>query len=330
MYDPTMRVMTVLEMLQARPKVTAAELAARLEVHPRTVQRYIARLQDLGVPVTSTRGIGSAYSLRPGFRLPPMMFSDGEALALTLGLRALAHLGFSAFAPATEGARAKLSRVLPGTVAGRVQALEAAMEFDTPPRTVTADAARVIALADAVQGRQPLRLSYAAHGEPGTLREVEPYGVVHYDARWYLVGYCRLRAATRSFRIDRIREVAELEGTFVIPSGFDAAQYLRETLPFAPSPREMRVRLGLPLSAALTRVPHAKAVLEADGNATLMRCGVDDLEWFAATLLTLGCTVEVLGPPELRDAFGRVAQRASEVFQAAAALPDSARTPQAG
>jgi len=79
-------------------------------------QRYIARLQDLCIPVESTRGVGGAYRLKPGFRLPPMMFTDEEAFALTLGLRALRHLGLGAFAPAAEGAAAKLGRVLPNLV----------------------------------------------------------------------------------------------------------------------------------------------------------------------------------------------------------------------
>jgi predicted DNA-binding transcriptional regulator YafY len=110
MYDPIMRVLTVLEILQARDHASGSELASRLEVNLRTVQRYIARLQDLGVPVESVRGVGGFYKLKPGFRLPPLMFTDEEAFALALGLRGLRHLGLSAFAPATEGAAAKLAR----------------------------------------------------------------------------------------------------------------------------------------------------------------------------------------------------------------------------
>ncbi|HCE63569.1 MAG TPA: YafY family transcriptional regulator, partial [Deinococcus radiodurans] len=60
-YDPSLRVLTVLELLQAREEVTGAELARRLEVSPRTVQRYVARLQDLGIPVEGRRGVGGAY-----------------------------------------------------------------------------------------------------------------------------------------------------------------------------------------------------------------------------------------------------------------------------
>jgi len=139
MYDPIMRVLTVLEILQAREHVSGAELAQRLEVNLRTVQRYIARLQDLCIPVESTRGVGGAYRLKPGFRLPPMMFTDEEAFALTLGLRALRYLGLAAFAPAAEGAAAKLGRVLPDALRDSANAVEEVVAIEpglgsSPPR----------------------------------------------------------------------------------------------------------------------------------------------------------------------------------------------------
>jgi predicted DNA-binding transcriptional regulator YafY len=109
MYDPSMRVLTILEILQAKGRVTASELAARLEVSSRTVQRYIARLQDLGVPVTSTRGRGAEYRLKSGFRMPPILFSNEEAFAVALGLSALQHLGLTALAPAVVGVETKLA-----------------------------------------------------------------------------------------------------------------------------------------------------------------------------------------------------------------------------
>ena len=113
MYDPIMRVFTALEILQARDRVTGAELAERLEVDARTVQRYIVRLKDLGIPIDSSPGVGGAYRLRAGFRVPPLLLTNEEAFALSLGLRALRQIGLAAFAPATEGALSKLSRVLP-------------------------------------------------------------------------------------------------------------------------------------------------------------------------------------------------------------------------
>src|SRR5688500_18207053 len=103
MYNPTTRVLTVLELLQARGELGGQELAERLEVDRRTVRRYVTMLRDLGIPVEATPGRGGGYRLQPGFKLPPLMFTDEEALAVALGLLAARRLGFTASAPAVEG-----------------------------------------------------------------------------------------------------------------------------------------------------------------------------------------------------------------------------------
>jgi len=119
MYYPATRLLTVLELLQSRQRISGPELATRLEVDTRTVRRYIMMLQDLGVPVEAERGRYGSYRLRPGFKLPPLMFTDDEALALTLGLLAARKMGLTVAAPAVEGALAKIERVLP-TAGARV------------------------------------------------------------------------------------------------------------------------------------------------------------------------------------------------------------------
>ena len=318
MYDPTMRVLTVLEMLQAYERVTGAQLAERLEVHPRTAQRYVARLQDLGVPVTATRGVGGAYFLKPGFRLPPMMFTDEEALALLLGLRALRDLGLSAFAPATEGAGAKLRRVLPTALAERVRQVQETLNLDLP-WMVEASAARVIELASAVHQKRVVRLSYAAKGGADTRREVEPYGVIRDDGRWYLVGWCRLRDSQRCFRIDRMGSVETLEETFQAPADFDARAALRAAIASAPFTWKVRVWVELPLEMVKAGLPLVRPVLETVKDGTLVECGIEDLEGFAAQLLGLGCPLIVQHPPELKAAFQAVGARALVV----AGLPSS-------
>src|SRR6266700_4528281 len=92
MYFPTTRVLTVLELLQSHQRLSGPDIAERLEVNPRTVRRYITMLQDLGIPVEAERGRYGTYRLRPGFKLPPLMFTEEEALALTLGLLAARRL----------------------------------------------------------------------------------------------------------------------------------------------------------------------------------------------------------------------------------------------
>jgi predicted DNA-binding transcriptional regulator YafY len=174
MYDPIMRVLTVLEILQARERVSGAELAERLEVNTRTVQRYIARLQDLCIPVESVRGVGGYYRLKPGFRLPPLMFTDEEAVALTLGLRALRHLGLSAFAPATEGAAAKIRRVLPDGVQENVQTIEEVIALEPGPSVISTSAELLMRIAGAIRLKRRGAFEYRAHNESVSRREVDP------------------------------------------------------------------------------------------------------------------------------------------------------------
>src|SRR5467141_2776140 len=110
---PTTRVLAVLEMLQTHGRMSGAELARRIEVDGRTVRRYIAILEELGIPITAERGRDGAYMLVAGFKLPPMMFTDDEALALSVGLLAARGLGLAEAAPAVSSAMAKLERVTP-------------------------------------------------------------------------------------------------------------------------------------------------------------------------------------------------------------------------
>lgn len=327
MYDPSMRVLTVLELLQAHERVTGAELARRLEVSSRTVQRYIARLQDLGIPVESTRGVGGAYRLKPGFRLPPLMFSGEEALALALGLHALHGLGLTALAPAVAGAGAKLARTLPHALRERVRTLEDAVQLDASPWTIPTDASVLACLLAAAGAERTVAFDYRSHGGTRTRREVEVYGVVHLDGRWYAVGRCCLRDALRSFRLDRISAPAELERPFTRPPDFDARAYLRATLPFVHTPFEIEVWLDLPPEEAALRF--WRVALEPDPvrGGTRLRCTREHLEPFAAMLLGLECAFVIDGPAGLREVFGRLAERARAA--SLGAPPGGSRLPHA-
>ncbi|MDQ2776208.1 MAG: YafY family transcriptional regulator [Acidobacteriota bacterium] len=250
MYDPIMRVLTVLEILQARERVSGAELAERLEVNLRTVQRYIARLQDLCIPVESMRGVGGFYRLKPGFRLPPLMFTGEEAFALTLGLRALRHLGLSAFAPATAGASAKLGRVLPEPLRDSVQTLEEVIALEPGPWVVSTSAESLIRVSSAIRLRRQLAFEYQSHTGTCSRRQIEPYGVVHMEGRWYMVGRCLLREALRTFRLDRTSGLEIHETGFERPADFDVKAYLNQAMPFVQSVFTVEVWLELPFSQA--------------------------------------------------------------------------------
>ena len=112
------------------PKSAFGRAAKRLEVHIRTVRRYVAMLEELGIPVAAERGRYGAYRLMPGFKLPPLMFTEEEALATLLGLLAARQLGLTATAAGVEGAIAKLERVLPLPLREKVRAVEETLVLD--------------------------------------------------------------------------------------------------------------------------------------------------------------------------------------------------------
>jgi predicted DNA-binding transcriptional regulator YafY len=313
MYNPTLRLLTLLELLESSERITGTALASKLEVSLRSVQRYVAQLQDLGIPVESTRGVGGAYRLKPGFRLPPLMLTDDEALAVSLGLRTLESLGLNAFAPATTSALSKLKRVLPKNLAEQVGVMGEAVELEPSSWLVATDTKLLMALAKAVQARTAIGFAYQAFDGARTRREVEPYSVLYHDGRWYMVGHCRLRLAVRSFRLDRMLELQVLEGNFIRQPGFDARAYLRESLPFAPSKFKVEVWLDLPLEEARWRVMPHKMALEAEDAGTVLRCGTADLEWMAAVLLSLKCAITVRQPAALLEAFKIVATQATTI-----------------
>src|SRR5471032_783945 len=130
MYHPTTRVLAVLELLQTHGRMSGADMAHRLAVDGRTLRRYIVMLEQLGIPIMSERGRYGGYALMPGFKLPPMMFSDEEALALSLGLLAARSLGLAATKPAIVSAQAKLERIMPDGLKQRVGAIDETVKLD--------------------------------------------------------------------------------------------------------------------------------------------------------------------------------------------------------
>lgn len=199
MYHPTTRLLTILELLQTHPSLTGAQLARRLEVEPRSVRRYIQMLQDMGMPVEATHGPGGGYRLRPGFKLPPLMFSEDEATAIVLGLLGTSWLELGLSAVAVEGALAKVTRVLPVRARERLNAVAAHMILSPHNQEARPDAALLINLSDVIQQRRRIMLDYRSYHDQVTHRMVEPYGIAGWWGRWYLAGYCCLRQEYRLF-----------------------------------------------------------------------------------------------------------------------------------
>jgi predicted DNA-binding transcriptional regulator YafY len=310
MYDPIMRVLTVLEILQARDHVTGAELAERLEVDLRTVQRYMVRLKDLHIPIDSSRGVGGAYRLRPGYRLPPLLLTNEEAFALSLGLRALHQVGLSAFAPATESALEKLRRVLPDALRESIRTVEDVVAIEPGPWVVSTSVECLIRAASAIRTAKRIRFGYQSHDGASTRRQIEPYALMHTDGRWYLIGYCLTRKAMRTFRLDRATDLEVSTTGFRRPAKFDARHYLAERMPFVQSDYQIDVWIDMPIEEAERTFTPMRVSVEAHEGGTRLRCGRDRLDMFAAMLLTMGRRIVVHNPPEMRETFRQLARQA--------------------
>ena len=313
MYFPTTRVLTVLELLQSRQQISGVELAERLEVDQRTVRRYVTMLQDMGIPVESKRGRYGAYCLRPGFKLPPLMFRDDEAFALTLGLITARKLGLAVAAPAVESVLAKIERVLPLSLKEHVRAVQEALvvDFDLARNAPSSEIVTTMCIA-ALQHKRVL-LAYKAWNGEATTREHDSYGIVCRSGFWYTVGYCHLRQDLRSFRLDRIVSVTPTGDTFTPPLDFDCLEYITRSLPMVPAKWLVDVLLETTMEQAQEMVPPATVMLEQEEQGIALRAYTSNLDWIAYMLAGLNCPLLIRNPPELRDAMRRLAENIKEM-----------------
>jgi predicted DNA-binding transcriptional regulator YafY len=325
----------LLELLQSGGIRTVAELAGRLEVDERTVRRYVDHLIDLDVPVESVRGRYGGYRLAPGYRLPPLMLSDDEALAVLLGLVAGRQAGLLTTADAaSETAAAKIRRVLPERLGRRLDALLGSLAFTAPRgetrsggtagETAAPETGVLLALADAVRHRQPVWIRYTAGDGRRSERTLHPYGLVAHSGRWYVTGADPGIGEDRTFRLDRIADVRTRPGSFEPPEGFDPAQRVLSGLAAAPYQHEVTLRIQATVEQIRARLPASVAIIEelppADGADSStgdsgtqpwfrVELRAQRLDWVPPVLASLDRPFLVERPDELRDLIAALADR---------------------
>ena len=301
MYHPTTRVLAVLALLQAHGRMSGAELAQRLEVDIRTLRRYIIMLQDLGIPIEGERGRNGAYVLAAGFKLPPMMFTNEEALALTVGLISARRLNLADTDRAIESAFAKLERVMPLDLKSRVRALTETITLDrgtassAPPSEVV-----LSTMSSAAQLQHRVHIHYHPNQGEDTERDFDPYGLTYYLQRWYVVGYCHLRQDLRTFRLDRITNVKELDAPFERPEHFDPLAYVMQAIATMPRKFAFELLLKTDIATAQKEVFDVLGILEADKEGVILYGSVEDLDWLARQLSIFSFDFVVREPDELR------------------------------
>lgn len=297
------RLLTLIFLLQKRPGWKAAELAAELGVSPRTVLRYMDMLDELGIPLYSERGPNGGFSLVRGYKLPPLLFSAEEATVLYMGANLVREVWGQTYANAVTSVTAKLDNVLPDDLRTEVAAAQENMVVlaGLTQRDVRPWEQTIHVLRRCIGERRCVQIVY--HGRSRaeeTARTVEPYALALLWGNWYLVGFCRLRREIRTFRLERIREVAALDERFARPRDFAVREYLARAMP-QPEPAFRVVVAIAPGAAMAVRERHGDwmELTEHEDGSLTARYAVAALEWSIGWVLGLGGAARVLEPSAL-------------------------------
>jgi predicted DNA-binding transcriptional regulator YafY len=308
---PTARVLALLEILQSGGAFTVAELARRLGVDERTVRRYAAHLSELGIPVQARRGRYGGYQLAPGYKLPPLMLADDEAVAVALGLAAGRRAGLvTADNAATESATAKLRRVLPTDLARRIEALLSTIEVTGPVRQPAPPGTEVLlVLAEAARHRHPVQVTYTSWHGHSSERGLDPYGLVFHNGRWYVTGHDHASGSVRTFRLDRIGAVRPTDGAFDVPAGFDPTGHVLAGLASVPYTHDVSVVLHTSLAQAQQRIPPSVGTLTEIPDGVRLAMRAEHLDGAARMLAGLGWPFTIERPTELASEVRALAAR---------------------
>lgn len=324
MTRPLVRVLGLLEILQAGGTHRLAELSARLGVDERTVRRYAAHLVDLGIPVESERGRYGGYRLGTGFRMPPLLLTDDEALAVVLGLAA----GRRDLAGAS--ALAKVLRVLPEASRRRFEALLGSADLSELGRAAAVaatDTALLLTVAEAAGSKMPLQVRYADRDGRASHRILLPYGLVARGGRWYLSAADSLSGEVRTFRVDRMRSAEPRDGAFPARPGFDPAEAVRSALAQTPWRHAVSVRVEATAEYVADRLPTGLATItklrrgdegwQPGSMEGWLRVSLraERLGWLPALLAGLDRPFIVDEPAELRVEVGRLAARLAAIAE---------------
>jgi predicted DNA-binding transcriptional regulator YafY len=291
--------------LRARPGTTADELAARLGVTERAARRYVAILREAGVDVVSTRGPHGGYRLGRGTRLPPVLFTGDEALALVM---AVVH-SHPAADDGVGSALGKVIRALPESVGRQAMALREHASSAPDRTSARPDPATTSALVDAIADRRRVVLTYRAQSGKEWEAEVDPWAVVVRHGRWYLLCHSHRAEAIRTYRVDRIRSIQRTGTGFQPPPGLDPVRALEENLGTGWA-FETRVVFDAPLAEATSWIRPPMGRLEPCGGGCVLVGTTRNPTMYASEWLApLPFAFRVEGGPELRAEVASLAAR---------------------
>lgn len=314
MLPTSTRLLRLLSLLQSRRHWSGRDLSERLEIDQRTVRRDVDRLRELGYPVQAFSGHGGGYQLGAGSSVPPVLLSDDEAVAVAVALRAAAG-SVAKMEETSIGLLAKLDQVLPARLRKRASALHSVTI--TLPGRESAPAVDVLTrIAAACRDNLKLRLSYKDRTGKATMRSIEPMRLAHTGRRWYLVAWDQDREDWRTFRVDRVQQVAAVGSQFV-PRKFpgDIVAYVSQSIMYTAYTHRVRLKLKGAHDALKKQVPAWCGQLEPlDDEHCALSMGADSPEMLVTLMVMTGMEFELLDAQELKPEMRRIAERLARAF----------------
>jgi predicted DNA-binding transcriptional regulator YafY len=313
MAETSARLLSLLSLLQSPREWPGPELARRLDVTTRTVRNDVERLRRLGYPVQATRGAVGGYRLSAGAAMPPLLLEDDEAVAIAVSLGSATGGAIEGLEETALRALTKLQQVLPPRLGRRVDALTShTVRVSGQRRGPQVDGALLALIAAAARDREIMRFRYSDHSGSGTERRAEPYRLVNWGRRWYLVAYDLERADWRTFRVDRVAEPRAAGHRFTLrrlPADDIAAYVAAKTRQVQMKVRG-RVIVHASAAAVAERMGSWSGSIEPLGpDRCLLQLGGRSVEDIAFWLGVLDADFEIVDSPELVAAVRRVADR---------------------
>lgn len=306
--SPTARALRALEILQLAPGTTGAQLGERLGVSERAARRYVAILREAGIPVHSSRGRDGGYRLGRGTRLPPVSFTEQEAVELVMAVLA-AHPTAAGADGLVGAALSKVIRALPERVGRRAAVLREHSTTAPDRSAVQPDAALTSALVVAIESHRCVRLRYHSASGNEWDADVDPWAVVVRHGRWYLLCHSHRSGAVRGYRVDRVLAVEQTGDAFTPPDGLDPVAALEQNLGegwefptrvvFDAPPAEVAPWIRRPMGR-LDAHPDGCVLVGSTSNPAMYA-----QEWLAGVPFAF----RVEGGPELRETMATLAAR---------------------
>lgn len=302
MSNAASRLITLIFLLQNRPNQKASQLAEKLGVSVRTLHRYFEMLDEMGIPVYSERGPYGGFSLVRGYKMPPLVFTLEEAVAVVLGTGIVLEMWGDLYREAARGALAKIENLLPEEQAREVAWARQSLAATGMNRAdLKAQTPALEKLRTAIHEHRSVKMNYQSNQVPHPSRRgLDPYALVHRWGWWYVVGFCHVHKEIRTFRVDRILDIALLDKTFRRLSDFNLQEHLKND---SQAQTKIIARLRFePGFADLLAGNHSyweTRAPQADGSVEVT-FAAPTLEWAASTTLAYGPAAEVLEPVALR------------------------------